>query len=1423
MAEPLIPEEIDVANTEALEELAWAIEAAQGEFKLILARCNYVNLRDRLVQQLQKLCAVPMQTLTLTETAQTLYATIRAELGEQQPAALMVFGLESVRDLDQVLTATNQVREEFRKHFHFPLVLWIHDDVLKKLVRLAPDFESWATVAEFAIAPNTLLQTLHQETQQLFAALLDPKSNRSFQSRLEFLAHLGILQPSELESALQALQGQGQIEPELQAGLDFSRGLNAADKSVGLQYFQQSLEFWQQQAAHFLGNTSAETEGKFDQTFADSPKLKVGLLLFYIGLYRYVLVEQARQGEADWRSVQEPLQRSVEIFEQAQRPNLVAHCLIQLGRVLQKLKAWDELETVANRAIALRQYYNSQVRFAQNYGFIARLALEQQQWQKAKQAALAALEIMEQQPENQRWFQGLYLLFLAQAQRALGETSHAIATLVQAKQLGDQGYPKFYIRVLNELRDLYHSQKQYLEAFQAKQIRLSVEQQYGIRAFVGAGRLQPKREAVAEEVGTRQHEQQVAELGDVAPEIVASGRQQDLEALLQRIGRNDCKLIVVHGLSGVGKSSLVAAGLVPALQHRAIGTQENLPVLMRKYTDWVEVLGQELAQALSAIAQQRELATLQGRTFQVKPTAKHTLPTILERLRQNEQDNLRTILIFDQFEEFFFACTEPLQRRQFFEFLGECLNVLSLKVVLSLREDYLHYLLECNRLESMKIIEQDILGCRVLYGLGNFTSTAAKAIIQNLTERAQFYLEPALVDRVVGDLAGELEEVRPIELQIVGAQLQTEAITTLEQYDQRGPKQELVKRYLSEVVEDCGPENHDVAELVLYLLTDEKGTRPLKTRAELERDLQALVTEANGGAKKLDLVLQIFVESGLVVLLKESPADRYQLVHDYLAAFIRQQQEPKLQALMAELEKERQQRKLGEDKLNKFLKRALIGSVAAGFCLAALATVAFVSARQANEQSQQAERQRQQAEEQRQRAELSEITALNTSSEVLFASNQTFDALVKGLQAASQLQHSNQVALDRQMETAATLRQAIYATQERNRLETHNGSVYSVSFSPDGKTIASASDDNTIKLWNLQGQEIKSLKGHNGYVLSVSFSPDGKTIASASGDNTIKLWNLQGQEIKSLKGHNGSVYSVSFSPDGKTIASASDDNTIKLWNFDFQDLVTRSCTWLGNYLITHPESLLELKSCQTSALVRAAAPTLVVQGEELARRGNVGDAVTKFQQALAWNSELKLEPKQKAQDLAQSQQLLTEGEDLAKQENLQGTIAKFKEAVKLDPSLEIKPENQAKQLVAAALTQKAQALVEEKKYKEASSTYAKAQELEPDTVVVDFLNSLCWQGSLNGAAQDVLKSCEQVASLAPEHGGIRDSRGVARALTGNAQGAIADFQAFINWVSEENQGSDAKEVKAQRQRWIIALKAGKNPFTPEELKKLREE
>ncbi|MGL4618935.1 MAG: NB-ARC domain-containing protein [Chroococcidiopsis sp.] len=116
----------------------------------------------------------------------------------------------------------------------------------------------------------------------------------------------------------------------------------------------------------------------------------------------------------------------------------------------------------------------------------------------------------------------------------------------------------------------------------------------------------------------------------------------------------------------------------------------------------------------------------------------------------------------------------------------------------------------------------------------------------------------------------------------------------------------------------------------------------------------------------------------------------------------------------------------------------------------------------------------------------------------------------------------------------------------------HKGWTRALSFSPDGKTLASGCDDRTVHLWDVStGQCRQVLPGHAGWVLFVAFSRDGKFLASSSEDKTIKLWDLgTNQCYQTFQGHTAWVCYVAFSPDGRTLASASADRTIKLWNIE---------------------------------------------------------------------------------------------------------------------------------------------------------------------------------------------------------------------------------------------------------------------------------
>jgi WD40 repeat protein len=132
--------------------------------------------------------------------------------------------------------------------------------------------------------------------------------------------------------------------------------------------------------------------------------------------------------------------------------------------------------------------------------------------------------------------------------------------------------------------------------------------------------------------------------------------------------------------------------------------------------------------------------------------------------------------------------------------------------------------------------------------------------------------------------------------------------------------------------------------------------------------------------------------------------------------------------------------------------------------------------------------------------------------------------------------------------------------------------------------IASASVDNTIKLWRLDGIGLTSVSvletkeeqmGHTESVNQVVFSPDGEKIASASTDGTVKLWSWDGKLDSTFYSHTDAVYGVAFSPDGQMIASAGRDKIVMLWGInqvsETEKLQTEGCKLLRNYLATNTE------------------------------------------------------------------------------------------------------------------------------------------------------------------------------------------------------------------------------------------------------------
>jgi WD40 repeat protein len=113
----------------------------------------------------------------------------------------------------------------------------------------------------------------------------------------------------------------------------------------------------------------------------------------------------------------------------------------------------------------------------------------------------------------------------------------------------------------------------------------------------------------------------------------------------------------------------------------------------------------------------------------------------------------------------------------------------------------------------------------------------------------------------------------------------------------------------------------------------------------------------------------------------------------------------------------------------------------------------------------------------------------------------------------------------------------------------HTGGVRSVAYSPDGGHVASGSDDGTVKVWeSSSGRLVADCTGHTLGVTSVAYSPDGRHVASGSHDGTVKVWEpSSGRLVADCTGHTGEVMSVAYSPDGRYVAAGSDDRTVRLW------------------------------------------------------------------------------------------------------------------------------------------------------------------------------------------------------------------------------------------------------------------------------------
>jgi tetratricopeptide (TPR) repeat protein len=378
------PGNYPINNDRSLQQLAWAIQASLGQFKLIVARCNYPSLRDRLIARLTEISQVKIEVLSLQHSTKNLYSAMREETGQGVQVLIMI-GLESMSELSSTLIGANQMRDNFRQDFPLPLVWWVDDRVYQQMMELAPDLESWATTRNFAITPTELIDFLSQTVEELFAGNLTLTWEKC----------------EEIKWVWQGLQdGEQVLAPELKASGEYLLGLveySTNQLAKAINYYQSSLAFWQ---------SSNHLERQI-QT------------LQYLTLCYY--------GQTREQETQNHLHQALAILDTANRPHLIADAVEKIGVILRHFQDWQQLESLVEIALPVHQAQGNQIKVAQDYSFLAEVALARENWQEAEDwghrawVILSHLEPREIITPSQR-----VLLILSQARQKLGKNQVAV-------------------------------------------------------------------------------------------------------------------------------------------------------------------------------------------------------------------------------------------------------------------------------------------------------------------------------------------------------------------------------------------------------------------------------------------------------------------------------------------------------------------------------------------------------------------------------------------------------------------------------------------------------------------------------------------------------------------------------------------------------------------------------------------------------------------------------------------------------------------------------------------------------------------------------------------------------------------------------------------------------------------------------------
>ncbi|UXY28687.1 nSTAND1 domain-containing NTPase [Streptomyces sp. HUAS TT20] len=689
------------------------------------------------------------------------------------------------------------------------------------------------------------------------------------------------------------------------------------------------------------------------------------------------------------------------------------------------------------------------------------------------------------------------------------------------------------------------------------------------------------------------------------------GRERSTDALVAqlRAAERTGGLVVLVGASGAGKSSLLNAGLVPALQSGAADDEDGPArgvLQLMPGADPLAELVRRIPELEKVLSPKEEPGTPEfDRAVREAVTA---------WARREAPGAARPVVIVDQFEEAFTLCSDETSRRTFVRLLhtacspGGPDDPAPVLVVLGIRADFYD---QCLRHPELA----DALQHRHMV-LGPLTTAELREAVTGPAKAVGVELEPGLAELIVREVSADGPRgahdagVLPLLSHALLATWQRRKAgrLSLAGYRAAGGIQGAVAATAERAWSGLDPAARAAARLLLLRLVrlseDTQATRRRGTRRQLaqestdpgktEESLEALVR-----ARLVTLDAET-VEITHEALLHAWPRLRDWIDEDRGGNLLRQRLEEdgrswedseRDTSLLYRGSRLEQAHNWVKSAGDTFLTRSAVefleasvrlrrrtvwisrAAVSALVVLAVLAVGSAVIARQQRDdavfQQVVAEADRVQYTDPSLSAQLDLVAhGLRPDDE---GTNSRLISIVNAPLATPLLGHTGAVYLTTFSPNGHVLATASYDRTVRlwdvtdpthprplgKPLTGHTSWVSTAVFSPDGHTLASAADDGTIRLWDVRDPAHpralgKPLTGHDGTIYLLAFSPDGRTLAAADEDRTVRLWDVHAParptSLSTLTGHTGAVRSVAFSPDGHTLAAGGDDNTILLWN-----------------------------------------------------------------------------------------------------------------------------------------------------------------------------------------------------------------------------------------------------------------------------------